>query len=156
MTNACGEEKAGYGRPPKQHQFKKGQSGNPRGRPKGRKSMMAELHDALNERVWVQVAGRRRSMTKVAAGAKQFANKVASGDPQALKMLIGLKDSPELGTHEGWCEPFDPLAAMLERGDKIHERLKAEELMEYPQSNRNSLRPHDAACLLTGPAASIP
>src|SRR5581483_2766479 len=25
----------GYGRPPKQHQFKPGQSGNPKGRPKG-------------------------------------------------------------------------------------------------------------------------
>lgn len=28
----------GYGRPPKQTQFKKGQSGNPRGRPRGRRT----------------------------------------------------------------------------------------------------------------------
>ena len=33
----------GYGKPPKQHRFKKGQSGNPSGRPKGTKSSKPTL-----------------------------------------------------------------------------------------------------------------
>ena len=38
----------GYGRPPKHTQFKKGQSGNPEGRPKGIKSLSTELDDELS------------------------------------------------------------------------------------------------------------
>jgi hypothetical protein len=37
--------KVGYGRPPKATQFKPGKSGNPKGRPKGPKSVGAVLQD---------------------------------------------------------------------------------------------------------------
>jgi hypothetical protein len=46
------------------------------------------LADALDERVFVQEGGRRRSMTKREALAKQFANKGAMGDLKAAKMLL--------------------------------------------------------------------
>ena len=35
MSNRDDDEPPGYGNPPKNHQFKPGQSGNPKGRPKG-------------------------------------------------------------------------------------------------------------------------
>jgi hypothetical protein len=34
MSDRNDDEKVGYGRPPRQHRFKPGQSGNPKGRPK--------------------------------------------------------------------------------------------------------------------------
>jgi len=40
----------GYGKPPHHTRFVKGQSGNPRGRPRGAKNMKTLLNKALNGR----------------------------------------------------------------------------------------------------------
>jgi hypothetical protein len=55
--------KVGYGKPPRDTRFKKGQSGNPRGRPKVRKNMKAMLEAALARKVSVRVNGKIRRMT---------------------------------------------------------------------------------------------
>ena len=39
----------GYGKPPRKSQFKPGQSGNPKGRPKGRKGFSTILVEELSE-----------------------------------------------------------------------------------------------------------
>lgn len=45
------EEVVGYGRPPRASQFKPGQSGNPKGRPKGSKNESTILKQMLNEKL---------------------------------------------------------------------------------------------------------
>jgi len=54
--------KVGYKKPPLHTRFRKGQSGNPRGRPRGSKNFSTLLADALNEPVVVTEDGRRRKI----------------------------------------------------------------------------------------------
>src|SRR6185437_12076143 len=55
----------GYKKPPQQTRFVKGQSGNPKGRPKGAKGLANLLFKIGRERVKVQVNGRSRTISKL-------------------------------------------------------------------------------------------
>ena len=85
----------GYCKPPERTRFKKGQSGNPQGRPKGVLNMATVLELALRERVVINENGRRKKITKLEASAKQLSNKAASGDLKALQLISALLRSAE-------------------------------------------------------------
>ena len=87
--------KIGYGRPPKATQFKPGQSGNARGRPKGSLNVASVLERTLREPLVITDGGRKRVITKLEAAVKQLANKAASGDARAIQLLIGLTQAAE-------------------------------------------------------------
>lgn len=53
------ENAVGYGKPPRAHRFKPGQSGNPRGRPKGSKNESTILKQLLNEKLSMRRANGR-------------------------------------------------------------------------------------------------
>jgi hypothetical protein len=78
----------GYGKPPEQTHFKKGQSGNPKGRPRGAKNITTLFTQALKERVIVTENGRRRSISKQEALVKHLVNKALSGDRRLLQLLL--------------------------------------------------------------------
>src|SRR3954452_21014644 len=73
----------GYGKPPRHTRFKKGQSGNPRGRPSGSKN----LSTALNELVVVAENGGRQKITKRQAIITQLVNQSAKADWRATKLV---------------------------------------------------------------------
>jgi hypothetical protein len=79
----------GYGRPPEYSRFRKGESGNPLGRPKGSKNLATLLNDALNEPLVVTENGKRKRITKRKAVLKQLVNKAASGNARAIQLLLG-------------------------------------------------------------------
>ena len=85
----------GYGQPPQETRFRKGQSGNPQGRPKGSLNMAGVLLRTLREPVVVTASGRRKTITKLEAAMTQITNKAASGDLAALKLLTALVQSAE-------------------------------------------------------------
>jgi hypothetical protein len=85
----------GYGKPPKHAQFKKGQSGNLNGRPKGTLNMATVLERTLREKVVINENGRRKVITKLEAAITQLVNKAASGDGHAMRYLCQLVMSAE-------------------------------------------------------------
>jgi len=80
----------GYRSPPEATRFKKGASGNPRGRPKGSLNVSTVLTRTLREKVVVNQNGRRRTVTKLEAALKQLVDQAAAGNLRALRHLTAL------------------------------------------------------------------
>ena len=80
----------GYAKPPVSTRFAVGQSGNPRGRPKGSRNVATTLLRELGAMVTIQENGRRRKITKLEAIMKQQVNQAASGDNRCAQFVVGL------------------------------------------------------------------
>jgi hypothetical protein len=78
----------GYGKPPRKYRFKKGQSGNPRGRPRGSRSFLTLLAQELDRLVAVNDGGRIKKIPKRIAIVRQLTDLAAQGDARALKALM--------------------------------------------------------------------
>jgi hypothetical protein len=74
----------------KSGRFEKGQSGNRMGRPRKDQSVNKAIMKAATATVTATENGRRRQISKVEATAAQLANKGASGDIRAGKLLLDL------------------------------------------------------------------
>lgn len=85
----------GYGKPPVNSRFKKGSSGNPKGRPKGTLNLATVLERTLREEVVIVESGKRTIVTKLEAAMKQLTNKAAMGDLAAMRQLLALVISAE-------------------------------------------------------------
>lgn len=87
MTN---DYEGGYKKPPKHSQFKPGQSGNPKGRPKGSKGLKTVLMEELTEKVDLKIGGRRHRMSQQRVMIKSLINKAAKGNHQAAGKIFEL------------------------------------------------------------------
>ena len=86
--------KRGY----KNHQFQKGKSGNPKGRPRKKKQsssdpgldLIASVHRELGKTISVQENGQHKEVTKLDAFSAQLVAQSVNGKPSQQKMLLGL------------------------------------------------------------------
>ena len=63
MADKDHDYEVGYGKPPKAGRFKPGQSGNPRGRPKGTLNLKTDLQQELAERISVREGDRQLTVS---------------------------------------------------------------------------------------------
>ena len=100
-ARAAGDEseyEVGYGKPPSNTQFKKGQSGNPKGRRKGGKNMHTIMKDVLEQTVTMKENGQTRRVKYSEAFVRQLAAKALNGTMrEQIMMLKAIHDyAPEL------------------------------------------------------------
>jgi hypothetical protein len=105
--------RVGPGRPPKEHQFKPGQSGNPKGKRKGTllPDLKALLEHALNEKTKFKRDEQQTIMTKAAAGIQKLVNGFAEGDRYARRDLILLADKLGVDLTAGQLEVIEQALA---------------------------------------------
>jgi hypothetical protein len=118
----------GYAKPPSKAQFKKGKSGNPKGRPKGSRNLRTDLEAELAETIQVSEGGTRRAISKQRALLKSLTAKGLQGDTRAANTVLGLiqklfdDDGPAAGPEELAAEDRAILDAYEER---VRRRLMA-------------------------------
>ena len=79
---------ARFQRPPRRGQYKPGQSGNPRGRPKGSKNILTYVKEHLNKKIPIIEGGKTRTVPRAEAIAIQLVNQAAKGEPKGLAAVM--------------------------------------------------------------------
>ena len=108
----------GYKRPPKDHCWKKGQSGNPKGRPRGYRNFAAALAAILHETVSTRDGDDEREMTKLEAVTRQLVDKAMAGDARLMQQLCN-----EMHKGEAKAEKENTATSVTEADREVIEAL---------------------------------
>ena len=105
---ANADYQVGYAKPPKQHQFQKGQSGNPSGRPKGARNMSTISAEVFGEPVRLRRDGSWVEVSMAEAILRSMAAKAAKGDVGAFRALQPHFAVAGLGATDVEAAPLSP------------------------------------------------
>jgi Family of unknown function (DUF5681) len=106
----------GFGKPPKRTRFKKGRSGNPKGRPRKKPDLYSELVKVLRENVTITVDGQQEKVTVQQALLRRLRDQALRGELWAQKLTQKVVGAlPESGSERA---PFD-MQAIGARFDRI-------------------------------------
>jgi len=116
-----GNYEVGYGKPPRHTRFQKGRSGNPAGRPRGKKNLATLLSDALDQKIIVVENGRRKKISKREAIVTQLVNKSASADLKATQIVLAMLRDVETRADSGGAD----IESLTEADRQIIQRIQA-------------------------------
>lgn len=133
LKGQAGNYEVGYCRPPAQHRFTKGQSGNPSGRPRGKKkpakraSLMELLNKVSRRQISITVNDQKVTMTMIEAILTRTAQQALAGKQDAVRTILNYQTEADR-----WVERFveipDPeelarLRSDPEAAQKMYERV---------------------------------
>jgi len=85
----------GYKNPPRHTRFRPGQSGNPKGRPKGSRNLVKDVEKELAAQVFINEHGTRKKIPIRRLIAKQLINLAAKGDLKGIAMVLSTLGAAE-------------------------------------------------------------
>jgi hypothetical protein len=134
----------GFGKPPVRTRFKKGRSGNPKGRPRKQPDRHSELTKVLREKVTITVEGQQKKVTVQQALLLRLRDQALRGELWAGKLLQKVVAAlPESASESGSVDmeaigaKFDRIMAEsarkeaeagqdLEKGDAVPDPVEPE------------------------------
>lgn len=128
--------KVGPGHPPKDTRYKPGQSGNPKGRPKGSLNLATMVKKAGNKRIKVKDGGRDRTATMMQLSVEQQWRKAGQGNVASAKLMFELAakaDDVQSGAHAHLAIPQLETNAMRRMAERV--LRNTEEAGDGPTSN---------------------
>ena len=136
----------GFGKPPKQTRFKKGRSGNPKGRPRKKPDLYGELTKVLRENVTVTIDGQSEKVTVQQALLLRLRDQALRGELWAGKLLQKVVAAlPESESErapidlQGAAAHFDLLMKewAREKAEVVQDPAKVEALLPDPVESEN-------------------
>ena len=124
--DASNKHTVGYGKPPQASRFRKGQSGNPKGRPPGAKGLTTLARKVLDAKLLVRTARGEEYLPRIEIGLLKLVEKGNKGDIRAITQMINLYRIiyPEFTPGETMPAPAS-LDAMSAADEATLEALKA-------------------------------
>ena len=84
------DDSVGYGKPPTHSRFRKGKSGNPKGRKKGDRNFDTDLAEVLATGMTITENGRKKKVSAQKAALLRLREKALLGDGRALDRMLAL------------------------------------------------------------------
>ena len=122
----------GYGKPPKHTRYKKGQSGNPKGRPKGTKNFSTDLRDMLEKPVSLREGAKTVTVSTQMAALLRLREKALRGDSKAMDKIIQL--ATQFSPEEFKADMDTPTS---ESDQRILDRYFERKLQQTQKGDRN-------------------
>jgi len=111
------DEDIGYKKPPKASQWKPGQCGNPKGRPKKIKDFSKLLDLELGQPVQITINGQLQTLTKGEFIVKNIVNSAMKSDRAAQKLVVAsMKSNQAIEEFELDEGDREALEALLQQG----------------------------------------
>ena len=102
--NGSLDYRVGYKRPPRHTQFKPGESGNPKGRPKKRASLNETILSYLKKLVTITNAGKTQRVPMIDAIVMAHVAKAAKGDHRSTRLVLSAAQALETNSGDNLGE----------------------------------------------------